>query len=494
MKLSYLTTLFVLSLGVHVCYADVSARPTDDNNTSQDQQSFVSRLKGTISHIDYGKPASPVKEPTIPLKDSLTAEQTKKNLNIDTFVTAAIPTATPQRSLKKRGMNLSQAIELALGFHPDISSARANYRRAQANTATSKTGWYPKFSFDGGGGYSDSSKSGSGASNVGVTANQLLYDFGKTPSDIQYSKNKERQNYINVGASKEEIAGRVAEAFITVSRSEQALDAADDYIKALERIRSMISLRNSAGISDSADMILSQVRLDGVRSDRLASEASMMTARSTLSNLMGTQVSDVAISDKEQKNLEINIDVADIEKHPSIVAAKYAFIAAKEQTKYAKAQSYPSVGIRGSYSYDPLKSNDSSSLMLNVSGNIYVAGENKARVSAAMEDERAARLQIDSLRITQKNHFMSADESEKSAIKRLVILNEQLTKAREARDLYTLQYQLGKRPLFELLDSEQQVYSAALSIVSAKNDLLLARIEKAQAAGLLLKNLGIPDQ
>ena len=132
--------------------------------------------------------------------------------------------------------------------------------------------------------------------------------------------------------------------------------------------------------------------------------------------------------------------------------------------------------------------------MLNVSGNLSLAGENKARISAAYEDEQAARLQIESLRITQKTRFMSADENEKSAMMRLSILKEQLIKAREARDLYTLQYQLGKRPLFELLDAEQQVYSANLSIVAATNDLLQAKVEKAQSTGSILKNLNIITQ
>ena len=215
------------------------------------------------------------------------------------------------------------------------------------------------------------------------------------------------------------------------------------------------------------------------------------TARSTLSNLTGTHIDNVAISDSEKKILGTDAKIADIDNHPSIKAAQFAYTAAKEQTKYAKAQSYPSFGVRGNYSYDPVKNNETSSLMLNVSGSLSLAGENKARISAAFEDEQAAHLQIESLRITQKNRFMSADESEKSAVQRLSILNEQLIKAREARDLYTLQYQLGKRPLFELLDAEQQVYSASLSIVSATNDLLQAKIEKAQSTGSLLKNLNI---
>lgn len=58
----------------------------------------------------------------------------------------------------------------------------------------------------------------------------------------------------------EDIAARAAEAFVTVNRIELSLDAADDYIAAPEHIRGMITLRNSAGISDSADMILFQVR------------------------------------------------------------------------------------------------------------------------------------------------------------------------------------------------------------------------------------------
>lgn len=493
MKLTYLTTLLVLFQGVQVGHTTNFAN--DDNSNTANWQSIVGRLKGPINRFDYDGLSTSNDEAPLPLKDSLTEKQAEENLNTDSFYTASITKTSPiknqNKNAKKTGVSLSQAIELALGFHPDVSSAKANYRRSQANTASSKTGWYPKVSFDGGGGYSDNSKTGSGSSNVGLSANQLLYDFGKTPSEIRYSKNKEQQNFINIDASMEDIAARVAEAFVTVNRAEQSLDAADDYIAALERIRGMITLRNSAGISDSADMILSQVRLDGVKSDRLASEASLITARSTLSNLTGTHIDNVAISDSEKKILGTNAKIADIDNHPSIKAAQFAYTATKEQTKYAKAQSYPSFGVRGNYSYDPIKNNETSSLMLNVSGSLSLAGENKARISAAFEDEQAAHLQIESLRITQKNHFMSADESEKSAVQRLSILNEQLVKAREARDLYTLQYQLGKRPLFELLDAEQQVYSASLSIVSATNDLLQAKIEKAQSTGSLLKNLNI---
>ena len=496
MKLTYLTTLLVLFQGVQVGHATNFV--DDSNSNTANWQSIVGRLKGSINHFDYDGASITGSNVPLPLKDSLTDKQAEENLNTDSFYTGSITKTSPLKSqnknTRKSGVSLSQAIELALGFHPDVSSAKANYRRSQANTASSQTSWYPKVSFDGSGGYSESGKSSNGSSNVGVSANQLIYDFGKTPSEIQYSKNKENQNFINVDASMEDIAARVAEAFVTVNRAEQSLDAADEYITALERIRGMITLRNSAGISDSADMILSQVRLDGVKSDRLASEANLITARSTLSNLTGTQVDNVIISDKERTTLGTDTKLSDIDSHPSIKAAQFAYTAAQEQTKYAKAQSYPSLGVRGNYSYDPIKNKETSSLMLNVSGNLSLAGENKARISAAYEDEQAARLQIESLRITQKTRFMSADENEKSAMMRLSILKEQLIKAREARDLYTLQYQLGKRPLFELLDAEQQVYSANLSIVAATNDLLQAKVEKAQSTGSILKNLNIITQ
>ncbi|OKP64427.1 hypothetical protein BTE77_34825 [Ensifer adhaerens] len=387
-------------------------------------------------------------------------------------------------SVKATGASLRDIIRLALRRHPEIQEAQALDRRSQANTVLAESAWKPKVSFDGGGGTVNTGSAGS----AGIVADQLLYDFGRTPGEINAARSGESEAKMRVLAAGEKIAGEVTLAFIDVSRSAALLGAADDYIIALERIREMIRLREEAGLSDKADLIQSGVRLDSAATERISSETALETARNSLSSLVGTRVADLLAPQIALKDV-VRVSTDDLAKHPNIVAAQQAVVTAHHQKKVAEAGYYPRVGVQGSYRYDPFDGKSQASLMLTLKGDMPVDGSTAARILAASEAEQAAQFDVDAIRMSAQNEFRNAEAGVKGAVERIKILEQQVEQAEASRDLYLEQYQLSKRTLFELLDAEQQVYLAALARISAEHDRWESVARKAIAAGALTKAL-----
>lgn len=390
----------------------------------------------------------------------------------------------------KTSLNLLQAVRAALLIHPDIQSARASLQKGEADVTIAESDLYPKVSIGAGLGSNQSGASGPGADNIGVSADYLVYDFGRTPGRIRVAKSNTIKARAEINASVENVAGEVTTTYARALRASLHRVAAENYVASLKRIREIISLRAESGVSDRADLTLADVQFSAAQSELISAQSEEQSAKLTLGNLIGKTVTDLQPINKlfaKAGNEDLG---SDLDSNPEIVAARQNLETTQLQTKVENVSRYPTIGVQGSYQVDPMRTrHDSSSLMLTIKGDLFEGGSAKARVRAALSEESAAKSKVELLRLKNRNAYDVAKRSESSAKAQANILVAQMENAVSSRNLFFEQYTLGKRTLTELLGTETSVYTANVATINAEYDELGAKIQKNLALGKLTKFL-----
>ncbi len=398
----------------------------------------------------------------------------------------------PRRVIQpQKALSVGAAIQKAIGRHPDIVTAQSMEGREKANVLVAQSVQYPQISFGGGVGssFKNDKASGTISNSVGLNAEQLVYDFGRSKNIIKAAQSSEVRARAEIDVTSERVAAEVAMAFVAAQRAQMLKESAEDSLASLQRMRDIIKLRSDSGVSDQADLVLANVRVDGAESDLIGATATEQAARSTLISLVGGSYQGLKVVDPLLESIDRSLKRSMLDRHPSIIAALQEVEATKFQLNAEKASYYPSVSVGGSYSYDPSKGDTSSNVMLSIKGNIYQGGATRARVTAANDNERAARYRVDSIRLTNSTLFDASVEDASGAASQKKVIEQQIKRAIDSRDLFFEQYQLGKRSLTDLLNSDAAIYGAINTKIEIEYRYRAAIIRKAQALGVLRSRL-----
>jgi adhesin transport system outer membrane protein len=379
----------------------------------------------------------------------------------------------------QKALSVGAAIQKAIGRHPDIVTAQSVEGREKANVLVAQSVQYPQISFGGGVGssFKNDKASGTISNSVGLNAEQLVYDFGRSKNIIKAAQSSEVRARAEIDVTSERVAAEVAMAFVAAQRAQMLKESAEDSLASLQRMRDIIKLRSDSGVSDQADLVLANVRVDGAESDLIGATATEQAARSTLISLVGGSYQGLKVVDPLLESIDRSLKRSMLDKHPSIIAALQEVEATKYQLNAEKASYYPSVSVGGSYSYDPSKGDTSSNVMLSIKGNIYQGGATRARY------------RVDSIRLTNSTLFDASVEDASGAASQKKVIEQQIKRAIDSRDLFFEQYQLGKRSLTDLLNSDAAIYGAINTKIEIEYRYRAAIIRKAQALGVLRSRL-----
>jgi adhesin transport system outer membrane protein len=441
-----------------------------------------------------------------PSDSSISKKQDKDNSvaseKSTTPVTRKLPPKSEVAGAKRRrsstggqgSMSLVQAVKMAILRNPDVQSAIAILRREGANLTIAQSARYPQISYCAGMGSADSCSSGTtsvnGAKTIGITADLLLYDFGRTSGLINAASSDERRAQADIESSREKVATEVTTAYIAILKAGKLRQAAQDYVSSLETLKLAIEQRAESGVSNRADVIRAEVAVDAAKAAVISAETDERGTRATLVNLTGIDFGTLQPVDIEFSRLNRNLNLDGLASHPDVVSAEKSAASARYQAEAEEAALYPRISVQGYGGTAPLDGmKGSGGAMLTMKGDLYRGGAQVARISAAKSSETAARLRIDSIKLASRSKFGVAFQNERGAIDRIAIAKRQLANSVTARDLYFEQYTLGKRTLTELLDAESGINGAKIGQIGANYDRQVAILDQAVAIGTVARGI-----
>jgi adhesin transport system outer membrane protein len=123
--------------------------------------------------------------------------------------------------------------------------------------------------------------------------------------------------------------------------------------------------------------------------------------------------------------------------------------------------------------------------------NLYNGGADQARIrQAARFVDQAADVRDKTCRDTRQTAGIAFNDTRK-LVEQLAYLDRNVIAIEKARDAYRQQFDIGQRSLLDLLNAENELYTAKRAYANADSDLGVAELRALAAMGKLTPQLGI---
>lgn len=333
----------------------------------------------------------------------------------------------------------------------------------------------------------------------GLLSNQMLFDGFAVFHDVQGNKSKVRAESWRVNGSAQDVTLDAVVAFLDVILNRELVELAKQNLDAHERLYGQIQKRSEGGIGRKADLDQAEARVALAKTNMMAQQANLMDADTQFLRLIGRTVpADLELPAYPHPYPCSEDEAVDIGlcRHPILQASVEDVEVTRQAWKGAKAPFSPrfdlQLGFNHNHNVDgALGVSADASAMLRMRWNLFNGGRDLAKIAetayqmqeAQEVQNRAHRQVIETVR--------KAWSSYSTAKRQIPFLREHVDASTRTRDAYYKQFQIGQRTLLDLLDSENELFSAKTSYATGRNTELVGMFRVLNATGQLTEYLDI---
>jgi adhesin transport system outer membrane protein len=337
----------------------------------------------------------------------------------------------------------------------------------------------------------------------GMTLNQMLWDGYGTKSEVD-----RRQAISDSAAHKaygtvEDIALQAIEAYLEVLKNRDKVSYARENLKAHQRTFDQVKLRADKGVGRRADLEQIAARLALTQSNQLSADSKLREAEITYLKVVGKPPGNLT-RPPSPPNVPKTVDEAvkvGLANHPVLKSAHSDVDAAQAQRELSRSFLSPRVEVEASYTnnknIDGVEgANRDRMIMVWLKWNLFRGFFDKHRlnetayqINEASEIARNTHRQVENAVRLRFNNYATARD-------RMPNLDRYVKAANATREAYNQQFSIGQRTLLDLLDSENEFYTARTEFIDAQFVDLIQRYYILNAMGMLLSSLDVtpPDQ
>ncbi|MCK5665452.1 MAG: TolC family protein, partial [Thiotrichaceae bacterium] len=170
--------------------------------------------------------------------------------------------------------------------------------------------------------------------------------------------------------------------------------------------------------------------------------------------------------------------------------------AVKMQQHTSKSNYYPDVevelGQEWADNQNGVRGHDNGQYaMLNFRYNIYQGGGDKARISKDAHLIMEAQSRLDVTRRTVTKAVDIAWNAYESSSRRAKFLKKYVASTIKTRNAYEKQFQIGERTLLDLLNTENEIFSAHSENIKNQYENIIAKYRVIDSMGMLLNDLNL---
>ncbi len=402
---------------------------------------------------------------------------------------------------------MAGAVQKAITNNPDVTT-RLNALRASTNEVdVARGGYYPTVDLGASVGRDsnrittrDPASQSLSRNGVALTANQVLWDGQSTRKEVERLGHARVTRYFEFLSTSEDTALEAARAYLDVQRYRKLVELAEDnYVQhkyAFDQLQSKVK----AGVGRGVDSEQANARLALADSNLTTEVANLHDVSARFLRIVGeAPAAKLAPTNGLEKGLlGANTDTVNqaLAKHPSISAAVENLRAVEAQAKTKESTYQPKVEARVrsglGKNFDGIrdqKRDTSAELLLN--WNLYNGGSDQARVRQYVDLINQAADQRDKACRDVRQTAAIAHNDIGKLKGQLAALDRNVLAIEKARDAYRQQFEIGQRSLLDLLNSENELYTAKRAYANAESDQQLAYARTQAARNTLTSTLGL---
>ena len=397
--------------------------------------------------------------------------------------------------------NIQEAMAAAYSGNPTLNAQRAATRAADEGVPLARSGYFPSITGNADYGFSHSDYFFPGASRnnelnphgFGITISQTLFNGLKTRNNIYAAKATIMASRETLRNSEQNILFDAASAYMNVMRDASITGFRGQNLAFLNEEVRAAQERFNVGESTRTDVAQA-------KAGRASAVAQLASARAQLKSSIGVYRQIIGHDPKKQKsaksinhllpkNLSQALAIARRE-HPAILATQHIVDQASFNVKSAESDLFPRLTIEGTTNkrYDTSTHGDrlnSSSITAKLVVPIYQAGRVSAQVRQNKEVLGQRRIEVDQTFDQVRAAVVSAYSQLEAARETVTASNAQLSAARLALNGIIEERNVGQRTTLDVLNTQQSVLSAQITLVQAQRDSVVAGYALLSAIGRL---------
>lgn len=405
--------------------------------------------------------------------------------------------------------SINDAIQQAVHTNPSISEAAANRRATESELRQNQSTLLPQVRLEARIGPekydhhitppptgNDQWRAGREAS---VVVRQLLYDGFTSINEIWRQTARVDAAAARVHERSELIALDSAEAYIDVVRYLRLVALAQENLAAHRRIFANVNARYSGGRAGEGDLQQAQERVDAAAAALAGFRQTLEDSRAKYRRSVGLEPYNLRFPGR-LRGLPASRDdslAAALRHNPTIKAAQSDADAAKYGFHATAGSFGPTVSLEGRAGHGVNvgqflgERNDFAGKVV-ATWDVFRGGQTMWRRNEMAEryieqTQRHARLQRDAFESIDKAWAARTITND-----RIAALSRQAEADRRVIAAYTKEYELGQRSLIDLLNAQNQLFNASVSLVSAQGVAVFADYQLLAAMGHLLEYLKTP--
>ncbi len=417
------------------------------------------------------------------------------------FIAALIGCALAFSATTLLAETLQEAIFKTLQTNPEVRSVAYNKLGRDQEVRQARAGYLPTLNFSAGAGIQEVQEPLDDTlypQQYTLSLRQNLFSGMATVNEVERQKARVHSAAYRLQGISENTALRTSEVYLNVLRREELLRLAQENLDNHLRIADQIKMRGESGVASKADINQVSGRVALAQANVIVTKTNLIDAQSNYLSVVGSLPGELvrpgAIKELLPQSLEKAQEAA-LREHPTLKSAGADLKAREDQYDVAKASYFPVVDIEVDQNWvEDLDTDGRDASMLAMARlryNLFNGFKDQARraetahlISEAREIRNNTHRQVvESMRLSWMAYQAAQD--------RIKFLEERVAATTATADSYSKQFNLGKRTLLDVLDTEAEVIDAKQALVEASYNGLYSQYRILTAMGKLVKSFDL---
>jgi adhesin transport system outer membrane protein len=413
-----------------------------------------------------------------------------------------------QLALAQQVDPMKDAAQRAITTNPEVTARLNAFRAASDETDVARGAYFPRLDLS-----AEASRTRDRVTSrspetqsmtttgVALTATQLLWDGLSTQNQVDRLGHARLVRYFEFIDASELTALEAVRAYVDVARERRLVKLAEENYVQHKQVAEQIQSRFKAGVGRGVDLEQANARLALAESNLTTEAANLHDVTERYRRIVGSPPP--AEAPLQGGNFDRGLPGAQAaalemvaKRNAAVAAAVENFRSAQSQSREKDGAFHPRVEAKvrsgAGNNLDGVadqKRDTSAGLYLN--WNLYNGGSDSARVrqSASLLNQ-AADARDKACRDARQTAAIAFNDVRKLG-EQIGYLERHVSASEKARDAYRQQFDIGQRSLLDVLNAENELFSARRAEVIARHDLVLAKARSHSAASSLVAALGL---
>ncbi len=328
----------------------------------------------------------------------------------------------------------------------------------------------------------------------GIQFSQELFTSGKNVYAFRSKRAEVKAEEANLKNTQQQIFLAAITAHLDVLQARSVLELREKNLMVLEKQLEAVQDRFSVGVVTRTDVAQSRAALAGAKSAKLGAEASLRAAEAVYRELVGKAPEDL-VKPTKLPRLPRSLDKALYtarRENPTLRNAQQMSKSGKYTSYSTVGSVLPSVNLTGTYSKtedpsDALRGfeTENTSVQLRFSVPLFLGGKSIAAIAASQDVSNALKQNVHVASNTVEREVIVAWNNVQATKAAIEATEEQIRASELALEGVRQENTLGTRTNLDVLDSEQRLLDARVSLVQAERNQYVAAYNLVATTGRL---------